>query len=87
MNNVLCSIKDVRSGWGPCYPMKTKGEAERHFQNLVSSEKSGNMYSHSEDFDLFAVGEFDLTTGEILNYDQKEKIISGLQARELAPNK
>lgn len=87
MNNILCSIKDVRSGFGPCYPMKTAGEAERHFQNLVKSEKSGNMYSHSEDFALYEIGEFDLLNGELEN-KQNRLIITGDQAKQvqLAPN-
>lgn len=83
MLNLLFSIKDVRSGWGPVYPMKTKGEAERQFINTINSEQSGNLYLHPEDFDLFCLGEYDTITGDVKNYDQKEKVIAGFSCAEM----
>lgn len=81
--NILTVLYDSKS---QTYSAPThnpsREQARRSFSdavNAVGCEK-GQLFYHPEDFTLFAVGEFDHSTGEILP-KTKEAIANGLDVK------
>ncbi len=77
MNQILCSIRDSKAEyWSYPRSFRSRGDALRSFDDAINS---GEGYGkHPEDFGLFAVGEFDESTGFILHYEAPVVIEIGI---------
>lgn len=77
----LFSIYDKKSeGYKPPFAVPTIGEAERAFLDACNTEGS-DLQKHPDDYQLYFVGEFDFSSGEITPL--KTHICNGASKPEL----
>lgn len=63
----LVSIKDhAIEAFQGVQAVRHPSEATRGFTDAINNPESGNMYKHPDDFDLYLVGTFNDSTGEII---------------------
>ncbi len=62
------AVKDTVTGeFGSPYLGKNDNEAIRGFKYGVETPSQSLIYTHSQDMQLFKMGEFDINTGEIIS--------------------
>ena len=71
---IIVTIYDVKADfYFPPFFVHTKGEAVRSFGDEVKNENSP-IGKHPEDYQLFALGEYIEQTGDIVVYENKERL-------------
>lgn len=60
----IFAIKDLKMNFGGVFVAPNRAAAIRLFADTVNRQGS-MLYEHSEDFDLYDIGEFDEDTGTI----------------------
>ncbi len=83
MKMIVCSVKD-RASDAFARPMfvRSSGEAIRSFSDEVNRKADDNqLYTHSDDFDLYELGEFDDNLGKFTLHDQPKVLSLGKQVR------
>jgi hypothetical protein len=83
MKLTLCSVKDrAADAFGRPMFVRSIGEAIRSFSDEVNRNAEDNqLFNHSDDFDLFELGEFDDNTGMIQVHDQPKLVSLGKQVK------
>ena len=83
MKLIVCAVKD-RAAEAFAQPMfvMAAGIAIRGFQDEINRVDDNNqMYKHSDDFDLYELGEFDDGTGLFSLHDQPKVLLLGKQVK------
>ena len=83
MKMIVCSVKD-RAAEAFARPMfvNSVGIAIRSFSDEVNRSADDNqLYNHSDDFDLYELGEFDDSTGLFQLLDVPKTIALGKQVK------
>lgn len=85
MTLIICAVKDKTvTAFMPPFTARNTREAERMFMTTVNQK--GHVFNvHPKDFSLYALGEFDETTGDIEKYTEPEYINSADVLREEQP--
>ncbi len=83
MKLTLCTVKDrAADAFGRPMFVRSIGEAIRSFSDEVNRKDADNqLYNHSDDFDLFELGEFDDNTGLMTLHDQPKLVSLGKQVK------
>lgn len=83
MKLTLCTVKDrAADAFGRPMFVRSIGEAIRSFSDEVNRKADDNqLYNHSDDFDLFELGEFDDNTGLMSLHDQPKLVSLGKQVK------
>jgi hypothetical protein len=83
MKLTLCSVKDrAADAFGRPMFVRSIGEAIRSFSDEINRAADDNqLFNHSDDFDLFELGEFDDNTGLIEVYEQPKLVSLGKQVK------
>jgi hypothetical protein len=83
MKLTLCTVKDrAADAFGRPMFVRSIGEAIRSFSDEVNRKAEDNqLYNHSDDFDLFELGEFDDNTGLMTLHDQPKLVSLGKQVK------
>jgi hypothetical protein len=83
MKLTLCTVKDrAADAFGRPMFVRSIGEAIRSFSDEVNRKSDDNqLYNHSDDFDLFELGEFDDNTGLMTLHDQPKLVSLGKQVK------
>lgn len=78
-----CSIYDdaVKAFMPPLW-YRSRGEAVRSFLDAFAAEKS-QFTPHAGDYAMYALGEFDDQSGSFAAFATPEKLLGGLEAREV----
>jgi len=77
MTKVLCSIFDCKAEvWSVPQCFMRNGEAIRAFEDAVNSDTQYGK--HAEDFTLFAIGEFNELSGEIVALSAPQALERGI---------
>lgn len=77
------SIRDAKAdSFSAPFYKNTHGQAERDFQELTKDENSF-ICKYPEDYDLYYVGQFDVTSGKLETLDTPQHIVKAIQ---LKPN-
>jgi len=63
---------------------RARGEAIRSFTDGVNSP-DGVLSTHSADFTLFEIGEYNQATGDLTLYEAKHKVLNGIEVKENPP--
>lgn len=76
----IFSIRDQKSDvFNTPFFKKTVGEAERDFRTLVNDGKS-MVNQYPDDFDLYWVGEYDDSTGQLKALDTPQHVLKAVVA-------
>ena len=68
MKRILVSIKDSQiEGFFPVICVEHENQAVRSFVQEINRPGESNLYLFPEDFDLYKIGTFDDTTGQLEN--------------------
>lgn len=69
---LICAVKDLAiQAFGNPFVVHTAGEATRSFRDEVNRKDGQSAVAqHPEDYELYVLGEYDATTGE-LNVDKE----------------
>lgn len=62
--------------------LHNEGQALRTFQDAVNSPEPSNISTHSSQFTLFHVGEYDDETGKVTPLESIRSIVNGLQLKD-----
>jgi hypothetical protein len=83
MKLTLCTVKDrAADAYGRPMFVRSIGEAIRSFSDEVNRQAEDNqLYNHSDDFDLYELGEFDDNTGLMSLHDQPKLVSLGKQVK------
>jgi hypothetical protein len=83
MKLTLCSVKDrAADAFGRPMFVRSIGEAIRSFSDEVNRSADDNqLHNHSDDFDLFELGEFCDNTGTITTHEQPKLVSLGKQVK------
>ena len=83
MNHVIVSVKDRAADcYGRPFFVATDNVAIRSFMDEVNRKHEENqLFNHSDDFDLFALGVFDDNTAIIDMYDSPKLLMLGKSAK------
>lgn len=82
MKQLLVTIKDNAAlFYQTLGTVRTEGEALRSFMDAINDPNNKQLHAHPEDFDLYAVGEFDDQTGTITAYPEPKQLLRGLNAK------
>jgi len=83
MKLTLCSVKDrAADAFGRPMFVRSIGEAIRSFSDEVNRAAEDNqLFNHSDDFDLFELGEFDDNTGTLVTHEQPKLVSLGKQVK------
>jgi len=83
MKLTLCTVKDrAADAFGRPMFVRSIGEAIRSFSDEVNRSGDDNqLYNHSDDFDLFELGEFDDNTGLFVLHEQPKLVSLGKQVK------
>lgn len=83
MINIIVSVKDrAADAFGRPFFVPSVGLAIRSFTDEVNREdKDNQMFNHSDDFDLFELGNFDDNTGVIVCHPQPKQLALGKQVK------
>lgn len=79
MIRLVCSVRDSATGlYGQPFFVLARGEAIRLFSDEVQRKpQETNLAKHPEDFELFAIAEFDESNGRFLSIGDPEPLIRG----------
>lgn len=79
------SIRDSKSGsWSPPFFVMSRPEAVRSFSDEVNSRNPESMLAkHPEDFTLFCVCEFDVTSGDVVPVGPESLALGANLVREV----
>lgn len=72
---VYC-IRDLKVGWLTPTVDQNDASATRNFVHAMKNQNS-ILYTHSKDFDLYNIGEFDTETGILSGYAVPELVFEG----------
>lgn len=68
MKLMLFAIYDKEAkSFGPPLAFQHVVDAQRHIQRLVNDERSGVIYRHTKDFDLYIIGDYETDTANIIH--------------------
>jgi len=83
MKLTLCTVKDrAADAFGRPMFVRSIGEAIRSFSDEINRNAEDNqLYNHSDDFDLFELGEFDDNTGLMTLHDTPKLVSLGKQVK------
>ncbi|QXP07903.1 MAG: nonstructural protein [Arizlama microvirus] len=83
MKLTLCTVKDrAADAYGRPMFVPSTGIAIRSFSDEINRQAEDNqMYNHSDDFDLYELGEFDDNTGLFSLHDQPKLLTLGKQVK------
>jgi len=83
MKLTLCTVKDrAADAYGRPMFVPSTGIAIRSFSDEINrSAEDNQMYNHSDDFDLYELGEFDDNTGLFSLHDQPKLLTLGKQVK------
>lgn len=83
MKLTLCTVKDrAADAYGRPMFVPSTGIAIRSFSDEINRQAEDNqMYNHSDDFDLYELGEFDDNTGLFALHDQPKLLTLGKQVK------
>lgn len=83
MKLTLCTVKDrAADAFGRPMFVRSIGEAIRSFSDEINRKADDNqLFNHSDDFDLFELGEFDDNTGLMTLHDQPKLVSLGKQVK------
>ena len=83
MKLTLCTVKDrAADAFGRPMFVRSIGEAIRSFSDEVNRKADDNqLCNHSDDFDLFELGEFDDNTGLMTLHDTPKLVSLGKQVK------
>jgi len=86
MKLTLCTVKDrAADAYGRPMFVPSTGIAIRSFSDEINRASEDNqMYNHSDDFDLYELGEFDDNTGLFSLHDQPKLLTLGKQVKTTA---
>lgn len=86
MKLTLCTVKDrAADAYGRPMFVPSTGIAIRSFSDEINRQSADNqMYNHSDDFDLYELGEFDDNTGLFSLHDQPKLLTLGKQVKTTA---
>lgn len=79
----LCSVKDrAADAFGRPMFVRSIGEAIRSFSDEINRAAEDNqLYNHSDDFDLFELGEFCDNTGILKTHELPKLVSLGKQVK------
>lgn len=87
MTNIISTLISVYDRAAECYGpvnnVSNEGVAIRGFMDAINNPvQPTDLSNHPEDFDLYAVGEFDATTGIVTGYplEGRKPILTGKSA-------
>lgn len=87
MTNIISSLVSVYDRvaecFGPVNNVSNEGVAIRGFMDAINNPNHpSDLSNHPEDFDLFAVGEFNATTGIVTGYplEGRKPLLTGKAA-------
>lgn len=70
MKYKLVSVKDTAvQAFQAIGQVRTPGEANRAFRDLINNADNKQMNQHPEDFELYVIGEWDDQTGQVTPQD------------------
>ncbi len=83
MKLVLCTVKDrAADAYGRPMFVPSVGVAIRSFSDEVNRKDPDNqLFNHSDDFDLYELGEFDDNSGLFALHDQPKLLSLGKQVK------
>lgn len=83
MKMIVCAVKDRASdAYARPLFVRSQGEAMRSFQDEVNRQAEDNqLYNHSDDFDLYELGDFDDNSGKFTLHDQPKVLCLGKQVK------
>jgi len=83
MKLTLCTVKDrAADAYGRPMFVPSTGVAIRSFSDEINRQAEDNqMYNHSDDFDLYELGEFDDNTGLFSLHEQPKLLTLGKQVK------
>lgn len=83
MKLTLCTVKDrAADAYGRPMFVPSTGIAIRSFADEINRQAEDNqMYNHSDDFDLYELGEFDDNTGLFSLHEQPKLLTLGKQVK------
>lgn len=83
MKLTLCTVKDrAADAFGRPMFVPSTGIAIRSFSDEINRQADDNqMYNHSDDFDLYELGEFDDNTGLFILHEQPKLLTLGKQVK------
>ena len=83
MKLTLCTVKDrAADAYGRPMFVPSTGIAIRSFSDEINRQDNDNqMYNHSDDFDLYELGEFDDNTGLFSLHEQPKLLTLGKQVK------
>lgn len=86
MKLTLCTVKDrAADAYGRPMFVPSTGIAIRSFSDEINRQAEDNqMYNHSDDFDLYELGEFDDNTGLFSLHEQPKLLTLGKQVKTSA---
>nr|QJB18862.1 MAG: nonstructural protein [Microvirus sp.] len=86
MKLTLCTVKDrAADAYGRPMFVPSTGIAIRSFSDEINRVAEDNqMYNHSDDFDLYELGEFDDNTGLFSLHEQPKLLTLGKQVKTTA---
>lgn len=86
MKLTLCTVKDrAADAYGRPMFVPSTGIAIRSFSDEINRQDLENqMYNHSDDFDLYELGEFDDNTGLFSLHEQPKLLTLGKQVKTTA---
>lgn len=83
MKLTLCTVKDrAADAYGRPMFVPSTGIAIRSFSDEINrSAEDNQMFNHSDDFDLYELGEFDDNTGLFSLHEQPKLLTLGKQVK------
>jgi hypothetical protein len=83
MKLTLCTVKDrAADAYGRPMFVPSTGIAIRSFSDEINRQSEDNqMYNHSDDFDLYELGQFDDNTGLFTLHEQPKLLTLGKQVK------
>ena len=79
MTRLICAVFDSASNtFGQPIFVVARGQAIRSFQDEVQRQAADNtLNQHPEDFELYLLGEYDDTTGDLRGLTSPEVLVRG----------
>lgn len=87
MKQKMFVIADTKAEiFNPPFFKNSHGEAERDFRTLVNDEKSQNINQYPEDFDLYYIGEYDMSSGKIESLPTPQHMLKAVTVKTAKPS-
>lgn len=65
---LITAIRDIKIGYMDPFLQKSEDVAKRSFKTMLNDERNRQIAQYREDMELWVLGTFDETTGEIKPY-------------------